>query len=204
MEETGATGMLSTRFSKPSRERNARLSMAERVGLPWGTPLYLRVRKSFSSQRPGRSLVTLQAHAEHFPCSSPFEPWGVWPWFSAVVPEPSPMTRPLVPPPHLPLHCGRCKSGCGRDQGWGGWSGGAPLSKDPGGHMKTWFCGPRGPGVLPNSTSPSPSIPHHPSLHRGFLQALLGTELTWLQTLSLLHELGGRGSRMWHKAHIQG
>lgn len=123
MEETGATGMLSTRFSKPSRERNARVSMAERVGLPWGTPLYLRVRKSFSGQRAGRSLVTLQAHAEHFPCSSPFEPWGFWPWFSAVVPEPSPVTRPLVPPPPLPLHCGSCKSGCGRDRGWGGWSG---------------------------------------------------------------------------------
>ena len=53
-------------------------------------------------------------------------------------------------------------------------------------------------------TMPSPSIPHHPSLYRGFLRALLGTDLAWLQTLSLLHELGGGGSRMWHKSHVQG
>lgn len=57
--------------------------------------------------------------------------------------------------------------------------------------------------MLPISTSPSPSTPHHPSLHRGFLRALLGTELTWLQTLSLLHELGGHGSRMRHDAGVK-
>lgn len=56
----------------------------------------------------------------------------------------------------------------------------------------------------PNSTSPSPSIPSHFLFHTGFLRALPGMELIWLQTLSLLHELGGHGSRMWHEADVQG
>lgn len=111
--------------------------------------------------------------------------------FGGVVPELSLMTPFLVSPPPSPLHVGAVRVAVAEIKVGGGirW---CPSPQRPWWVVKTRSCSPQRPGMLPKSTLSSPSTPRHPS---GFLRALLGTELTRLQTLSPLQELAGGGSR---------